>query len=451
MSKSPGQKALTLRAPLLLLLVSAFFAFVRLANGRARQVLLGGRSKYSMRERASWFVLGCAVHGSRGLFVGLLARAFRGRARDPSWGVPFELIIETSRAVVRYGEQALWKGDPSNYTAVRKVMDLIARPALPLVCRLHGVRATPVRCTGEQGFESLLLESAREELEPGVEPVWVVYFHGGGYAAGSPYCFADLGARLVNLIEERSANSPSGGVRANVLLVRYSLAPERPYPAALEDAIAAYRWATARVGPKSVALAGDSAGGGLALATAMKITSLGLPSPTCVYTLSPMLELKWGADPHHMCNECISKDCIQPLLWQGCSRNYVLGGAAAPRIGQTGATARRGAVGDHFAAPALAPAEVLRALPPTLVQTGGVEIFARTARRLVDEQAHPAGAVQFQLSEWPGMTHCFQHQACLLPAAHAALEEGADFILSHAASSTCGANAPQEMAIASRL
>ncbi|WP_375504162.1 alpha/beta hydrolase [uncultured Jatrophihabitans sp.] len=109
----------------------------------------------------------------------------------------------------------------------------------------------------------------------------VVHFHGGGYGTGSVYTHRDLCARI------------SQAARASVLSVDYRLAPEHPFPAALDDGLGAYRWLLGSEGVSagSIALSGDSAGAGLALGLGLACRDLGYPSPACIAAISPLGDL----------------------------------------------------------------------------------------------------------------------------------------------------------------
>ena len=105
----------------------------------------------------------------------------------------------------------------------------------------------------------------------------ILYLHGGGYIEGSITSHQDLAQRISKASETR------------VLMLDYRLAPEHPFPAALEDSIAAYKWLINSKGynPKSLIIAGDSAGGGLTLATLLKLRDQGFPLPAAAVCLSP--------------------------------------------------------------------------------------------------------------------------------------------------------------------
>jgi phosphinothricin tripeptide acetyl hydrolase len=116
---------------------------------------------------------------------------------------------------------------------------------------------------------------------PGAGPAVVLYLHGGGYVIGSPRSHRHLAAAIAR----------AAGARA--LLLDYRRAPEHPFPAAVDDALAAYRWllGSASVAPGAVVVAGDSAGGGLTVATLLAARDAGLPPPAAGVCVSPWVDL----------------------------------------------------------------------------------------------------------------------------------------------------------------
>ena len=108
----------------------------------------------------------------------------------------------------------------------------------------------------------------------------ILYLHGGGYRIGSPACYRGFGSHL------------AVAAGATVIVVDYRLAPEHPFPAAVDDAVAAYRWLLdAGTPPSQLAIAGDSAGGGLTVATLLAIRDAGLPQPAAAVCISPWADL----------------------------------------------------------------------------------------------------------------------------------------------------------------
>ncbi len=201
----------------------------------------------------------------------------------------------------------------------------------------------------------------------------VLYLHGGGYVIGSLNTHRSVASRI----------SAASGAR--VLLLDYRLAPEHPFPAAVDDAFSAYRWlATQGVLPEHVAIAGDSAGGGLTLALLAKIRDEGLPLPACGVCLSPWVDLEGkGAT-------CEPGAVDDPMV--------TLEGLRA--MGQSYA-------GGSLDAPLASPLHAdLTGLPPLLVQVGTREILLDDARRIA-ALAEAAG-VSVTLEEEEGLMHVWQ-------------------------------------------
>lgn len=225
----------------------------------------------------------------------------------------------------------------------------------------------------------------------------VVHLHGGAYVMGSARTHRGLGASLA-----RSA-------RAAVVLPDYRLAPEDPFPAALDDAEATWRWLTdvAGVDPWRVALTGDSAGGGLAAALLVRLLAQGVPHPACYLGWSPWLDL---AGTGASVAELAEADPWLPAP--------MLPPAALAYAGAT-------PLDDPEVSPLYAE---LAGLPPTLLQVGGDEILLDDARRFV-ARAREAGT-DASVGVWPGMWHVFPAFGGL-PESRDAIAEAGAFIRRH--------------------
>lgn len=231
----------------------------------------------------------------------------------------------------------------------------------------------------------------------GVNPgVHILYFHGGGYAMGSPRTHAGLAAQLAIR------------AKATVHVIDYRLAPEHPYPAAIEDCTAAYLALVAEVDPDTVVLAGDSAGGGAVLATAVGLRDGGERLPACLYLLSPWTDLTRSGD------SIVDKAGVDPMF----------GTEGASLITQMADWYRGDYDADH---PGISPLFAkLTGLPPMLVQVGNDEILLSDSTRLV-ERAKAAG-VETVLDVADDMWHVYQVLAPLMPEAIAALDQAVSFI-----------------------
>jgi epsilon-lactone hydrolase len=235
----------------------------------------------------------------------------------------------------------------------------------------------------------------------GIEPRHVVlYFHGGVYVMGD----AALAAGLASQIGQRT--------RAKVISVDYRLAPEHPYPAAVDDALAAYE-ALLRNGtaPADIAFAGESAGGGLAIATLVNVRDHGLPLPAAVFVMSPYadltlagttMETKREADP------LLSREALQARV-----PDYTSGQDAA-----------LGLISPIFAD--------LSGLPPLIIQAGTHEVLLDDAIRLARQAA--TADVEVTLDITPGVPHVFQAYYPILDEAAAALDRAGQLLSAHLAS-----------------
>jgi acetyl esterase/lipase len=224
----------------------------------------------------------------------------------------------------------------------------------------------------------------------------ILYLHGGGYCICSLDTHRGLAARL----------ALAGGSR--LLLLDYRLAPEHPFPAALEDALTAYRWLLAEgVSPARMAIAGDSAGGGLTLATAVSLRKGGDPLPAALALISPWSDLTFSGDTIRTLAD------VDPVL-------KVDGKLLVDYY-----------TGQHDPAdPHISPLFAdLRGLPPLFIQVGSDEILLSDSTRLA-EKARLAG-VDVTLEVWKGMWHVFQVFAPYVPEAQKAIDQIAAHIKAH--------------------
>ena len=196
---------------------------------------------------------------------------------------------------------------------------------------------------------------------------------------------------------------------AQVYAPNYRLAPEHPYPAALEDAVAAYRWLLGTgVPPSRIALAGDSAGGGLAFATAIAIRDSDLPAPSALALISPWLDLR--CDTPSMTKNAGIDPMLRPAWSRACSTMY-----------------RDGRDPDHPGCSPLFAAH--QDLPAVLIQTGTDEIIVDDSIRLEASCREAGGEVTLQVFD--GLWHDFQTHAGILEEADEAIGEIAAFLDAH--------------------
>lgn len=249
----------------------------------------------------------------------------------------------------------------------------------------EGVTCTPVDAGGV---------SAEWSVAAGVDEAKVVlYVHGGGYVMGSAGSHRDVTGRL----------SKAAGAR--VLSLNYRLAPEHPFPAPVDDAVAAYRWLLAQgISPGNIAVAGDSAGGGLAIATLLALRDAGEPLPAAGIGISPWVDMEGTGES--MTTRAAVDPVVQKEGLLGMAKLYL--GDADPK--------------NPLAAPLHAD---LAGLPPLLLQVGDAETLLDDSTRLA-ERARAAG-VDVTLKVWDEMPHVWHLFAPILPEGRQAIDEIGSF------------------------
>lgn len=254
-----------------------------------------------------------------------------------------------------------------------------ADPA-PADVRVEEIDASGVPC------EKLTVPQSRDG-------VFLIWFHGGGYLLGS-------------LVSHRAAVSAFARAAGSAALnVGYRLAPESVFPAPIDDAVTAYRWLLdAGVAPSRIVIGGDSAGGGIALATQMQLRNDGNPLPACAVLLSPWTDLEVTGDSAQpgrtddpLLNAELLKDWAK-IYASGEQRNPL----ASPLYGD-------------FAG-----------LPPQLILIGTRDILLDDARRTAD-QARIAGC-EVELDEYPGLIHNWPIFDTEMPEAAEALDHVRKFV-----------------------
>jgi monoterpene epsilon-lactone hydrolase len=216
----------------------------------------------------------------------------------------------------------------------------------------------------------------------------VLYLHGGGYVIGSPRSHRHLAAAIAE----------ASGVRA--LLLDYRLAPEHPFPSAVDDAVAAYRWLLALgIAPRRVVIGGDSAGGGLTVATLLALRDRGVPLPAAGVCISPWVDLTGGGASY------VTRAATDPIV----TRESVMEMAHAYLAGADSRI--------PLASPLFAD---LAGLPPLLIHVGSEEVLLDDAVALAD-RAKTAG-VDVALEIWPDMIHVWHWFLPMLDEARAAID-----------------------------
>jgi epsilon-lactone hydrolase len=233
-----------------------------------------------------------------------------------------------------------------------------------------------------------------------VEPRHIVlYFHGGVYVVGDAFLAADLASQV------------GRRTRAKVISVDYRLAPEHPYPAAVDDALAAYEALLQNgTAPSEIAFAGESAGGGLAVATLVNARDHGLPLPAAAFVMSPYVDLTLAGATMEAKREV--DPLMSPQALQARVTDYTAGQDAA-----------LGLISPIFAD--------LSGLPPLIIQAGTHEVLLDDAIRLARQAA--TADVEVTLDITPGVPHVFQAYYPILDEAAAALDRAGQLLSAHLA------------------
>ena len=222
----------------------------------------------------------------------------------------------------------------------------------------------------------------------------LLHLHGGGYVIGTMRGYRAILARL----------SRASGCR--VLGIEYRLAPENPFPAAVDDSVAAYRWLLAQgYDPRKIALTGDSAGGGLVVALLVALRYLGEPMPAAGVCMSAWVDLEGTGES--MTTKAEEDPIVQKEMLDFMAQLYL-----GDRDRKT-----------PLASPLYAD---LRGLPPLLIQVGSAETLLDDSTRLA-ERARAAG-VEVDLQVWDDMIHVWPLFAPVLPEGQQAIEQIGDFI-----------------------
>jgi acetyl esterase/lipase len=276
----------------------------------------------------------------------------------------------------------------ADVTTLRASFDeLMARIPVP-----DDVQHRPTTIGGVGAIE-VTVPGADADVEADADGV-ILYFHGGVYVIGTA-------AATVPLVGELARRT---GGRA--ITLDYRLAPEHPYPAAVADAQAAYQGLLEQgVDAGQIALAGESAGGGLAVATLLALRDAGIPLPSCAFLLSPYADLTLSGD------SIADREAVDRTLTPEGLRlripDYVAGADAS----------------DPLISPVFAD---LTGLPPLLIQVGSNEILLSDALRLAERAATDDVTVTLDVTD--GVGHVFQAFAAMLDEADAALVRASAFL-----------------------
>jgi len=266
-------------------------------------------------------------------------------------------------------------------TVVRLLFKPLLSPRVPLAVQRVGSKAAGVLSKFPPGTQPTRVDmngvpGLRYRTHGSTNGKALLFLHGGAYVLGGPASHGALAAQL------------GDAAGATTYLPDYSLAPEHPYPAATEDAVAAYRWLLQSYPAEGIVIAGDSAGGNLALATAMILRDKGLPLPAALALISPWIDLTHSGDS---ASSRAARDPMLSVAWlSACARHY----------------ARNVDPGDPRISPLFGRIE---GLPPMLIHVGSEEVVLSDAERLA-ERARAAG-VPAELRVFEGLWHDFQLHA----------------------------------------
>ncbi len=235
-------------------------------------------------------------------------------------------------------------------------------------------------------------------ISGGDAPSEVLYLHGGGYIVGSLKSYRHLAAQIAKVVKGRA------------LLLDYRLGPEHVFPAALDDALAAYSYLVNDQGldPKRICFMGDSAGGNLVLATLLALRDAGQPLPACGICLSPWVDYEANGLSTR------TKAAADPVITRE-------GGLHAVQLYFAGA--------DTTKPPATILGADLRGLPPLLIQVGSDEVLLDDSTQLATLAAHHE--VETTLTVWPRMVHVFPFFYPILKQGRDAIEQAGDYIGRH--------------------
>ncbi len=258
-----------------------------------------------------------------------------------------------------------------------------------LVKPLKGTRLRAVDELGVRG-EWVVAPGAREDRA-------VFFVHGGGFIIGSPALYRHLVSRL------------SQAAGCAVFSLDYRLAPENPYPAALDDVLRAWRWLSSdRLEPSKLAAAGDSAGGNLVLAALMRLRGLEQPLPAAVAVMAPWIDLSVSGDSvsaNRRADAYIPAELLRPVAAAYLQDSDPRAADASPLFGDF----------SHF--------------PPMLIHVGSTEVLLDDALRL-ERSARDSG-VDVLLEKWQGLPHVFQLFAPFVPEGRRSLQKLGSFLRRH--------------------
>ncbi len=299
----------------------------------------------------------------------------------PSWQSRLVSLI-VRMTLKRAGRRQAWDIDET----VRRVRLKIEPNWLQLRRVPSNVRRIPIEASPVRG-EWLIGSETDNRI--------IYYLHGGGYVAGSPASHRNLTSRLAL------------AAKARVFALDYRLAPEHPFPAPVEDALAGYRWLLDQgITAERIAIGGDSAGGGLTLATLQRIRDTGLPLPSAAFLLSPWTDLACTGESLELNDQSDNMLCSSEV--HRFSRVY---------FGEESAY-------NPLVSPVYAN---FTALPPMLVYASDTEVLLDDSRRVAERAGYYG--VEVDLRIWNDQLHAWPILAGLsIPESLRAIREIGDFV-----------------------
>ena len=317
----------------------------------------------------------------------LMVMRRRGQSRTGWWTEtrrsPMSVRAELLRIALRWLKERR-KGRHLPIGTVRRRLQLL-EPVVPGPSA--GTRTETVDADG--------INAVRITVPQAREDICILHFHGGGYVVGSAPLYRDFTWRI------------GRAARARVLYFDYRLAPEHPFPAALDDAVRVYRWLAGRIDPRRIVAMGDSAGGGLALGALRRLRDEGFALPGAAVLISPWTDLALTGDS---LRSNATADPMMDVAALPAIAGYYLGGAD-PR--------------NPYASPLYGDAS---GLPPTLIQVGSDEILRDDAVRMAAELK--AAGCRTEIEIWPRMPHAWHLYARILPEGRRAIEHIGRFVQS---------------------
>ena len=285
------------------------------------------------------------------------------------------------RAALRLEKRLLGKRQRSMTHVRRRLARL--EPFVP--GRRNYTQMTPLDAGGVPAMLATVAQSRADRC--------VLFFHGGGYCIGTAALYRDFLWRI------------AAAANAQVLFFDYRLAPEHPFPAALDDAVAVYRWLIARFDRRRVGFAGDSAGGGLLFATLLRLREEGVELPGAAAALSPWTDLALtGASmrANAEADPMLDPDNLPDLV-----RNYC-----------AGADPRHPYISPIYGDPT--------GLPPALIHVGSDEILRDDAVGMAEKMRAAGCAAEVEI--WENMPHVWHLYARLIPEGRRAIARIGQFL-----------------------